>query len=44
VGVEGLTSTKWRLVSKSEAGHTVTQFGNGECQYTHKKLPLTESQ
>jgi delta-1-pyrroline-5-carboxylate synthetase len=38
VGVEGLTSTKWRLVSG--AGHTVGAFAAGEFQYTHKSLPL----
>lgn len=47
VGVDGLTSTKWRLVSSvdpstssSEPCHTVGAFAKGLFTYTHKSLPL----
>jgi delta-1-pyrroline-5-carboxylate synthetase len=41
VGVEGLLTTKWKLVS--DAGHTVAQFSNGTYQYTHRQLELIEA-
>lgn len=52
VGVEGLTSTKWRMVSaldaavKGKAGevlptcHTVADFASGDREYVHAKLDL----
>ena len=45
VGVEGLTSTKWLLVSApaasaSEPCHTVGAFTKGAFAYTHKSLPF----
>ncbi len=40
VGVEGLLTTKWSLVSTAAAGHTVRPFSAGELAFTHRALPL----
>lgn len=43
VGVEGLLTTKWKLVS--ESGHTVAQFSPSSpnpTKYTHKKLDIVQ--
>lgn len=40
VGVEGLTTTKWKLVSEAPAGHIVGDFSSGVLKYQHKHLPL----
>eukprot|EP00040_Diaphanoeca_grandis_P016824 m.87268 g.87268 ORF g.87268 m.87268 type:complete len:753 (+) comp26054_c0_seq1:131-2389(+) len=37
VGVEGLLTTKWKLIG---AGDTVKQFADGEKQFTHKHLSV----
>ncbi|EGD76772.1 aldehyde dehydrogenase 18 family [Salpingoeca rosetta] len=37
VGVEGLLTTKWKLVGH---GHTVKEFNTGELDYVFEKLPL----
>ncbi|KAF4320264.1 hypothetical protein BBO99_00003895 [Phytophthora kernoviae] len=46
VGVEGLLTTKWKLVS--ESGHTVSQFSGTKnkqpLKYTHKKLELIQKE
>ncbi|KAE9327116.1 Delta-1-pyrroline-5-carboxylate synthase B, partial [Phytophthora fragariae] len=46
VGVEGLLTTKWKLVS--ESGHTVSQFSGAKndhpLKYTHKKLELIQKE
>jgi len=42
VGVKGLTTTQWTLTSQLAEGHTVTDFADGKCSYTHKELKLTE--
>jgi len=39
VGVAGLTSTKWILVS--EKGHRVGDMNKGTAKYTHKTLPIS---
>eukprot|EP00474_Spongospora_subterranea_P009660 CRZ10118.1 hypothetical protein [Spongospora subterranea] len=36
VGVEGLLTTRWKL--RSDAYHTVQQFNDGQCKYTHSTL------
>ncbi|KAG3197333.1 hypothetical protein JG687_00003561 [Phytophthora cactorum] len=46
VGVEGLLTTKWKLVS--ESGHTVSQFSAAKSdhplKYTHKKMELIQKE
>uniref|UniRef100_A0AAV1UJN5 Delta-1-pyrroline-5-carboxylate synthase n=1 Tax=Peronospora matthiolae TaxID=2874970 RepID=A0AAV1UJN5_9STRA len=46
VGVEGLLTTKWKLVS--ESGHTVSQFSGAKndrpLKFTHKKLELVQQE
>lgn len=40
VGLEGLLTTRWRLVSTAEDGHTVSDFSSGRREYTHEQLAL----
>lgn len=40
VGVEGLLTTKWRLVSND--GHAVADFAAGKKQYVHTELPVDD--
>jgi gamma-glutamyl phosphate reductase len=40
VGLEGLLTMRWRLISQAEEGHTVSDFASGKCAYTHETLPL----
>lgn len=39
VGLEGLLTMRWRLVSDAGEGHTVSDFASGACAYTHEALP-----
>lgn len=36
VGVEGLLTTKWVLVSEDKDAHCVSDFASGRCVYSHK--------
>lgn len=38
VGVEGLLTSKWQLISTEVNGHTVKEFSSGEKAYVHRKL------
>lgn len=38
VGIEGLLSTKWKLVSTSDEGSIASDFNSGKKKYTHKVL------
>lgn len=40
VGLEGLLTMRWRLVSAAGSGHTVGDFSAGVCQYIHESLQL----
>jgi len=40
VGIEGLLTHKWKLVSHTS--HTVASFALGDNKYTHKQLPLSK--
>lgn len=40
VGVEGLLTTKWSLVSTAATGHTVSGFSKGIHTYTHRALAV----
>lgn len=40
VGLEGLLTMRWRLVSTKPEGHTVGDFASGDCSYTHETIPL----
>jgi len=43
VGVEGLQTTKWKLVSFSSAGHIVNDFTTSKQHYLHRPLPISPS-
>lgn len=38
VGVEGLTSTKWKL--RSETSHTASEFSQGKKTFLHETIPI----
>jgi delta-1-pyrroline-5-carboxylate synthetase len=38
VGIEGLMTSKWTLISSEKAGSIVHDYSKGNKQYTHKKL------
>lgn len=38
VGLEGLLTMRWRLVSGAADGHTVADFAQGACAYAHEAL------
>lgn len=40
VGVQGLTTTRWELVSNNASGHTSEDFSSKRCVFTHESLPL----
>jgi len=40
VGIEGLLTTKWKLVSKN--AHVVSDFSNGVNKFTHRQLPTSK--
>jgi len=40
VGLEGLLTTRWRLVSTAIDGHTVSDFSSGRREYIHETLPV----
>jgi len=41
VGVAGLLTTKWQLVSAAATGHTVKEFADGAATWKHAHLPVT---
>jgi delta-1-pyrroline-5-carboxylate synthetase len=41
VGVEGLCSTKWTMVSSKEAGQPVKPFQTGEQKFIHKQVDIS---
>ena len=43
VGIEGLMTTKWTLVSKDKSGSIVDDYTKGRKQYTHKQMSVASS-
>jgi delta-1-pyrroline-5-carboxylate synthetase len=42
VGIDGLTTTKWKLVSTSPTAQIVSDYAKGVKKYTHTPLPLAK--
>lgn len=43
VGIDGLTTTKWRLVGSGNSAQIVGDYSSGAKKYTHRTLPLFQS-
>lgn len=42
VGVDGITTTKWTIVSTNKDGDTAKQYTEGEKKFLHKSLPIDQ--